>query len=62
MRRPNNNTTGFKGVTKHQRRYQARIQVSGKKIHGGSFATPEEASEAYKRLAIQHFGEFARWR
>jgi hypothetical protein len=38
------------------------IQVNGKKIHGGSFATPEEASEAYKRLAIQHFGEFARWK
>jgi hypothetical protein len=38
------------------------VQVNGKKIHGGSFATPEEASEAYKRLAIQHFGEFARWK
>jgi hypothetical protein len=25
-------------------------------------STPEEASEAYKRLAIKHHGEFARWK
>ena len=36
--------TGFKGVSKHDNRYQAGIKENGKTRHLGSFATPEEAA------------------
>lgn len=45
----NNNTTGFLGVSfnKINRNYAAHISIDGKLTYIGSFATPEEASEAY---------------
>ena len=45
------NTSGYIGVKKHGRkknRWQASIQVLGVRHHLGTFATAEEASEAYK--------------
>jgi hypothetical protein len=45
-----------------RRFWQDGYRSTARRSTGGSFATPEEASEAYKRLAIQHFGEFARWK
>lgn len=53
------NSTGFKGVSKHKNRYRALIYVGGKRINLGRFHTPEEAHEAYKAAAIKYFGEFA---
>lgn len=51
------NTSGFKGVhlNKHAGRWAA--QLSGR--HIGSFASPEEAAEAYNQAARSRFGEFA---
>jgi hypothetical protein len=60
-RRPRKfNKTGFKGVRLCHGRYRVSIRVDGRSFSGGYFDTPEEASEAYKRLAIRHHGEFAR--
>ena len=42
----------FKGVTKENGKYRARIRVNGIKKHLGKFNTPEEAAEAY-RIASQ---------
>jgi hypothetical protein len=52
-----------KGVKRLSRRtpFQARIQVDGKSVHLGSFATPELAHAAYREAATKHFGEFARF-
>lgn len=44
-----NNKTGFLGVSPRKNGFDARIQVGGKKIHLGSFGTPEEAFSAYRQ-------------
>jgi len=57
------NTSGFKGVlfNKQNQNFRATISIDGKTKHLGCFATAEGAHECYKRAAIQHHGEFARF-
>jgi len=57
-----NNTSGYKGVTylKDTGKWKAAIMINRKHISLGSYATIEEAHEAYKAGAAKHFGEFAR--
>jgi hypothetical protein len=55
------NTSGFKGVTKKQNKFCARISCRNKRIHLGYFKTAEEAHEAYKKAALELHGEFARF-
>ncbi len=57
--RQSNNTSGYKGVSWCQGKWQAYIKVNGKKIHLGTFSTPEEAARAYDAAAIKYFGKFA---
>ena len=60
-------TTGYKGVYKVKNTacknpYKAAAAVpgtSGKKKSLGSFATAEEAAQAYNNYVIKEFGEFA---
>lgn len=52
-------TSGFKGVKRAGSRWYAQIRIKAKRLHLGSFATPEEAHAAYCRAATQHFGDFA---
>ena len=40
--------------------YRGKIQIDGKQIHLGSYATPELAHQAYLDGAKKYFGEFAR--
>jgi hypothetical protein len=57
------NTSGFKGVSSSlQNRYRiwrARIFFNKKEINIGSYKTKEEAAEAYNKMALKHYGEFA---
>jgi hypothetical protein len=53
-----NNTSGYKGVTLHRARYDACIQVNGKRIHIGSFKTPEEANAAIVKRRSELHGAF----
>lgn len=50
---------GVKGIYKNKNRYTARIKKHGKRIHGGTHDTIEEAALAYNQLAAEHFGEYA---
>ena len=61
--KPSQRRSRFKGVSYSKNRkksWRATIWVNGKQIHGGYFATEEEAARSYDRLAREHFGEFAR--
>ncbi len=57
-----NNTTGFKGIYFHKqnKNFVARITVDYKEIHLGCYKTAEEASQAYKKAALELHGSFAR--
>lgn len=58
--RRRDNSSGFKGVGRYKARWRARIMVKGRRIHLGSFDTPEDAGRAYDAAAREHFGEYAR--
>jgi hypothetical protein len=47
--RGNGTTTGYTGVIKNKRKYQAQIKRNGRRIYLGSFATAAEAATAYQR-------------
>lgn len=55
------NLCGFKGVFECRGKYRARITYNGKRINLGSYSTPEEAHEAYKKESVKLFGEFAKF-
>lgn len=57
-----NNASGYKGVmwNKGKRKWRARIQVEGRRIHLGYFDDPVEAAKAYDEAARKHFGKFAK--
>jgi hypothetical protein len=56
------NTSGYKGVTKHKRsgKWQAQIQKDGRMRHLGLYADPVDAARAYDRAALELYGAFAR--
>ena len=55
------NASGFKGVYKWSNRdkWAAKIMLSRKSYHLGTFGSPEEAARAYDRAAREHHGSFA---
>jgi hypothetical protein len=58
-----NNTSGFKGVYRDKRsgKFHAHGSIDGRKIHLGSFDTPEAAQAAYVAFSSEQFGaEFVR--
>jgi hypothetical protein len=58
--KPSNNTSGYKGVTWHERdgKWRAQIKTNGSYKQIGSFTTPELAYEAYCKKAKELHGEF----
>jgi len=48
------NTTGYRGVYKRGKRFQAQINVVGKMKSLGTYGTSKEAALAYDRAAIHH--------
>jgi hypothetical protein len=60
-RRRSDNRSGFKGVTFYKKNgtWQADIQLNGKQIYLGRYASPQEAAKVYDAAALEYFGEFA---
>jgi hypothetical protein len=56
------NSTGYRGVKKFHNRFHAVIRHGGKRHFIGTFATAEEAYEAYCAKAKELHGEFARFK
>lgn len=58
---PKHNTSGFKGVlwSTQKKKWQARISVNYKQKHLGFFDDVKDAARAYKKAAIETWGEFA---
>lgn len=50
-----------RGVFRRKNRYEAAISKDMRKIYLGLYATADEAHAAYRKAAIEHFGEFARF-
>jgi hypothetical protein len=59
---PRNNTSGFKGVhfCPLHRKWRAIISANRRTKHVGYYATPEEASAARSKVAVDLHGDFAR--
>lgn len=55
-----NSLVPYKGVSLRKKRFCARITYEGKKIHLGTYATAEEASEVYQAKAKELHGEYYR--
>lgn len=58
-----NSTSGIKGVSYKKnhngpRKWVARTQFDGKRLHLGYFYTKEEAGEAYEKAAREHHGSY----
>jgi hypothetical protein len=53
------NTSGYKGVFKKRKKWEAQLNYLGKKIHSKTFDTVKEAAIAYDELAKKYHGKFA---
>jgi hypothetical protein len=56
---PKSNTSGFKGVTAHQGKYEAYIRVHGKRIYLGRFIHPNSAAMMFDAASRRLHREFA---
>jgi hypothetical protein len=54
------NSTGYKGVSRHREHYRATMRVEGRQIHLGVFPDAITAALAYDAAASAYHGEFAR--
>jgi hypothetical protein len=59
VRKKRNNTSGFRGVHKHGKKWGAAIGIDLTRIRLGSFDDPVDAAKAYDEAAKKHFGERA---
>jgi hypothetical protein len=62
LRKPSNNTSGYKGVSwrKDRSKWRAAIRVDGRLITLGTFDCPQRAHVAYCEASARLHGEFGR--
>jgi hypothetical protein len=58
-RKGSNNISGFKGVRRHQNRWQSSITLNGKQVCLGSYDSPLVCAILYDNAARRRSGEFA---
>jgi hypothetical protein len=57
---PRTNTSGFKGVTKRGKKWEANIKFDNKLVYLGRYDSAEEAAVVYEKKAKELFGEYYR--
>jgi hypothetical protein len=59
---PKHNTSGVKGVRWHKQRgkWVAQISIGNRCRYLGIFGSKDDAADAYRKAAQEHFGEFAK--
>lgn len=62
VRKPIDNSSGFKGVSWNRRSesWRAYIKTRRRQLHLGYFSNPRTAAKAYNEAAVRLFGKFAR--
>jgi hypothetical protein len=50
---PSNNTIGYRGVSKHRKKFRASIQIGSKNAHLGNYDTAKEAAIAHDRAILK---------
>lgn len=60
QKKRSNNTSGYKGVTKHSGKWRAAIGFKMRYYHIGLYDTPEQAAKAYDKKAKELYGDFVR--
>ena len=50
---PSNKTVGYRGVSKRGKKYQAYIDIAGKRTYHGTYDTAHEAAVAYDRAVLK---------
>jgi hypothetical protein len=58
-RTPLSKEHGLKGVRFNDGRWEARIQIKGSRVSLGRFSSAQEAQDAYRSAALEHFGPYA---
>lgn len=56
LRRQQNTTNGYRGVSKDGNKYRAVLYDAGKRIYLGVYPNPEEAAKAYDAESYKRFG------
>ncbi len=54
------NTSGYKGVSRHGSKWQSVIMANGRKRYLGLFPTIQEAAAAYAMASVELHGDFRR--
>lgn len=63
--KPTGKTSKFKGVSRHQGKakpWQSKIRVGDKRIYLGTFATEQDAANAYRAASLKYHGDFSYFR
>lgn len=55
-----NSSSGYKGVSKEDKRWRCRIRINNKDIYLGRFDTEEQAAEMYDLMAKKYIGRFVK--
>lgn len=54
------NTSGYRGVSRHQKKFQSEIVINGKSVYLGYFSDPIKAAKAYDDYVIKNNLEHTR--
>lgn len=55
-----NNSSGYKGIERNRKKWQARLTINSKRISLGTYKNKKLAAIAYNKAAKKYYGKFAK--